>query len=74
MDKNLAGFYNHYLKPALVWKHFAEICNIPHPSGSEDKIRQYLVDFAVAQGIEHQVDEAGNVYMSKPATPGYEDR
>ena len=40
MDKNLAG-----LKPALVWKHFAEICNIPHPSGSEDKIRQYLVDF-----------------------------
>ncbi len=74
MDKNLAGFYNHYLKPALVWKHFAEICNIPHPSGSEDKIRQYLVDFAVAQGIENQVDEAGNVYMSKPATPGYEDR
>ena len=69
MDKNLAG-----LKPALVWKHFAEICNIPHPSGSEDKIRQYLVDFAVAQGIEHKVDEAGNVYMAKPATPGYEDR
>ena len=69
MDKNLGG-----LKPALVWKHFAEICNIPHPSGSEDKIRQYLVDFAVAQGIEHKVDEAGNVYMAKPATPGYEDR
>ena len=62
------------LKPALVWKHFAEICNIPHPSGSEDKIRQYLVDFAVAKGIEHKVDEAGNVYMSKPATSGYEDR
>ncbi len=69
MDKNLAG-----LSPALVWKHFAEICNIPHPSHSEDKIRQYLVDFAVEKGIEHKVDEAGNVYMSKPATAGYEDR
>ncbi len=69
MDKNLAA-----LKPALVWKHFAEICNIPHPSHSEDKIRQYLVDFAVANGIEHQVDEAGNVYMTKPATAGMEDR
>ena len=69
MDKNLAG-----LSPALVWKHFAQICNIPHPSGSEDKIRQYLVDFAVEKGVEHKVDEAGNVYMSKPATAGYEDR
>ena len=69
MDKNLAA-----LKPALVWKHFAEIVNIPRPSGSEDKIRQYLVDFAVAKGIEHKVDEAGNVYMRKAATPGYENR
>ena len=69
MDKNLAA-----LKPALIWKHFAEICNIPHPSNSEDKIRQYLVDFAVAHGLEHQVDEAGNVYMRKAATAGLEDR
>ena len=69
MDKNLKA-----LNPALVWKHFAEICNIPHPSHSEDKIRQYLVDFAVAHNIEHSVDEAGNVYMSKPATAGMEDR
>ena len=69
MDKNLTS-----LKPALVWKHFAEICNIPHPSHSEEKIRQYLVDFAVAHGIEHKVDEAGNVYMRKAATAGMEDR
>ena len=69
MDKNLAA-----LKPALVWKHFAEIVNIPRPSHSEDKIRQYLVDFAVEKGIEHKVDQAGNVYMYKPATVGMEDR
>ena len=69
MDKNLAA-----LKPALVWKHFSEIVNIPRPSHSEEKIRQYLVDFAVAKGICHQVDEAGNVYMCKPATAGMEDR
>ncbi len=69
MDKNLKA-----LNPALVWKHFAEIVNIPRPSHSEEKIRQYLVDFAVAHNIEHQVDEAGNVYMAKPATAGMEDR
>ena len=69
MDKNLKS-----LNPTLVWKHFAEIVNIPRPSKSEEKIRQYLVDFAVAHGIEHKVDEAGNVYMKKAATAGMEDR
>ncbi|MBR4995084.1 MAG: aminoacyl-histidine dipeptidase [Alistipes sp.] len=69
MNKNLSS-----LNPALVWKHFAEICNIPHPSHSEERIRQYVVDFAVANGIEHKVDDAGNVYMCKAATAGMEDR
>ncbi len=69
MDKNLTA-----LKPTLVWKHFSEIVNIPRPSHSEERIRQYLVDFAVAKGIEHQVDDAGNVYMRKAATAGMEDR
>ena len=69
MDKNLAA-----LNPQLVWKHFAEICNIPHPSHSEEKIRQYVVDFAEANGIDYKVDDAFNVYMSKAATAGMEDR
>ena len=69
MDKNLAA-----LNPQLVWKHFAEICNIPHPSHSGEKIRQYVVDFAEANGIEYKVDEACNVYMCKAATAGMEDR
>lgn len=62
------------LKPALVWKHFAAICNIPHPSHHEEKIRQYVVDFAKAQGLEHLVDEANNVYVRKSATAGMENR
>ena len=62
------------LKPALVWKHFAAICNIPHPSHHEEKIRQYVVDFAAAQGLEYLVDEANNVLVRKPATAGMENR
>ena len=69
MDKNLLA-----LKPALVWKHFAAIAAIPHPSYHEEAIRQYIVDFAAAKGIDHKVDDAGNVYLSKPATAGMEDR
>ena len=62
------------LSPALVWKHFAAICNIPHPSHHEEKIRQYVVDFAQAQGLEYIVDDANNVYVRKPATAGMENR
>ncbi len=69
MDKNLTS-----LKPASVWKHFAEIAAIPRPSHSEEKIRRYLVAFAESRGLEHTVDEAGNVYMRKGATAGMENR
>ena len=62
------------LAPALVWKHFAAICSIPHPSHHEEKIREYVVDFAKAQGLEYTVDEANNVYVRKPATVGMENR
>ena len=62
------------LKPELVWKHFKAICQIPHPSHYEEKIREYVVNFAKAHNLEHSVDEACNVYISKPATPGYENR
>ena len=62
------------LNPALVWKHFKAICQIPHPSHHEEKIRQYVVDFAEAQGLEYCVDEANNVYVCKPATAGMENR
>lgn len=69
MDKNFAA-----LKPALVWKHFAQIANIPHPSYHEEKIRKYVIDFAKSIGLECKEDEAHNVYVRKPATKGMEDR
>ncbi len=69
MDKNLKS-----LSPALVWKHFSEITQIPRPSYHEEKIRQYIVDFAAAHGLECRVDEACNVYIRKAATPGMENR
>ncbi len=62
------------LKPAALWGHFAEICNIPHPSHHEEKIRAYVVEFAKKNGLEHTVDGANNVILRKPATPGMEGR
>lgn len=69
MDNNLSA-----LKPALVWKHFAQIVRIPRPSSHEEKIRQYVLDFARAKGLECKEDAAHNVYVRKPASKGMEDR
>ena len=62
------------LKPAALWGHFAEICNIPHPSHHEEAIRAFVVDFAKKNGLECKVDGANNVIVRKPATPGMEGR
>lgn len=62
------------LKPERLWYHFSEICKIPRPSRREEKIAAHLVAFAKHHGLWHHVDEAGNVLIRKPATPGYEDR
>lgn len=60
------------LDPVRVWKHFSAICAIPHPSHHEEAIRRFLVEKAKAFGVEYIEDEAGNVIMRKPATPGME--
>ena len=60
------------LKPALVWGTFDEITKVPRPSKHEEKIREYLLDFAKKHGIKSETDAIGNVVMRKPATPGRE--
>ena len=61
------------LKPAGVFKYFAEICQVPRPSKKEEKIIAYLKAFGEKHNLETKVDEAGNVLIKKPATPGKEN-
>ena len=58
------------LQPASVFHFFEEICKVPRPSKKEEKIRQYLIDFARSRGLEYKVDEAGNVLIRKAASAG----
>ena len=57
-----------------MWKQFAALCAIPRPSGHETAVRDYLIAQGNSFGIECFADEAGNVIMRKPATPGMKDR
>jgi len=56
-----------------VFAIFEQICQVPRPSKHEERISRWLQNFAVEHGIECIVDEAMNVIMRVPATPGYED-
>ena len=61
------------LKPAGVFRYFEEICQVPRPSKKEEKIIAYLKAFGEKHHLENNVDEAGNVLIKKPATPGKEN-
>jgi dipeptidase D len=60
------------LEPKALWRQFAKICSIPHPSKHEEKLGAYIVEFAESHGLAFRQDEAGNIVIRKPATPGYE--
>ena len=62
------------LKPASVFKHFAEINKIPRPSKREEKMIEYLKDWGTSHHLDTRVDKTGNVIIRKPATKGYENK
>lgn len=61
------------LQPRKVFEYFEVISNIPRGSGNERVISDYMVKFATDLGLEVKQDEAYNIYIKKPATPGYEN-
>ena len=61
------------MEPKAVFDIFAQINQVPRPSKHEERISRWLQDFAAEHGIECVTDEAMNVIMRVPATPGYED-
>jgi dipeptidase D len=62
------------LEPALVWKYFDEIRQVPRPSKRESKIVAYLQQTGKSLGLETETDEAGNVVIRKKATKGKENK
>ena len=61
------------LTPKAVFDIFKQINGVPRPSKHEEKMIEWLQQFAQQHGLPCQVDKAGNVLISKPATAGYED-
>jgi dipeptidase D len=62
------------LYPEKIWTFFDEICQVPRPSKHEEKIVEWLLDFAEKHNLESRRDKIGNVIISKPATQGMEKK
>ena len=62
------------LQPNKVWEYFNEILAIPRISKKEEKIVEYLKDFADSNNLDYRIDRVGNMLIIKGATPGMEKR
>ncbi|AHM57388.1 aminoacyl-histidine dipeptidase PepD [Peptoclostridium acidaminophilum DSM 3953] len=68
MSKILRG-----LEPASVFKYFAAISEIPRGSGDEERLSNYIKQFANELGLQVHQDQDFNLIIKKTASPGYEN-
>lgn len=61
------------LTPQPLWDYFEDICQIPRPSKKEERMIDFMFEFAKKNGLAVKRDEIGNVLISKHATRGMEN-
>ncbi|MFX1507384.1 MAG: beta-Ala-His dipeptidase [Promethearchaeota archaeon] len=61
------------LDPDIVWRIFEDISKIPRASKKEEKIREWVKNWANEHQISWQEDSTGNLLLSVTASKGCED-
>jgi len=61
------------LKPSLIWKNFEQILKLPHCSGNETALGDYIISQAENFNLAWKRDDVGNVVVSKNASSGMEN-
>ena len=56
-----------------VFRHFDELCHIPHVSGNEKALSDHILAWAMERGLQAEQDAHHNLYIRKPASKGYEN-
>lgn len=60
------------LKPSQLWKYFEQVLKIPHCSGNEGGLANYIISKAKNLNLVWKKDKVGNVIVVKKAAPGHE--
>lgn len=61
-------------KPESVLAYFEKLCSIPHGSGNEQAVAEYVESFARERGLFCIRDAKNNVFIRKEATPACKDK
>jgi dipeptidase D len=61
-------------EPNKLWNHFADLNAVPRPSKKEERVIEFMMNFGKSLNLETIKDNAGNVIIKKPASPGLENR
>lgn len=64
---------NNY-KASPVFEYFEKICGIPHGSGNEKELADYIENFSKSRGYYTYRDSFDNVFVRREASSGFEDR
>ena len=62
------------LQPQSVFECFAQVNKVPRPSKREERMIDFLLQYGQKLGLPTRRDEAGNVIICKPASPGMEQK
>ena len=60
------------LQPRIVWDIFERISAIPRCSKKEERVQEFMEDWATENGVGFRRDEVGNVILIREAAPGCE--
>lgn len=60
-------------EPRQYMKYFEEITKIPHNTGEEARLAEYIREVAQTAGLQSYQDPHGNVMVRMPASDGYEN-
>lgn len=72
-EKTMSNRIIHGYEPTDYFNWFEEISKIPHGSGKEHKLGDFILKFAHERELFAERDEIGNIFVKVPASKGYED-
>jgi len=61
------------LKPEKMWDYFYQMSQIPRESKHEEQVLEWVKKVARELNLPFKQDDAGNIVIAKPASPGYEN-
>jgi dipeptidase D len=62
------------IEPQIIWNHFYRLNQVPRSSKKEERVIQFIIEFAEKLGLAYKKDQVGNVVIFKSATPGFENK